>query len=112
MRLVEKGKLVNEFKQLELTKYTYHGNFIDNPQIDFIRFDFEPTMRNHAPLHVNAHEESWGDHLTFPDGTNLDITKMNLMKALRVFNHYSENKTSHPLDQTINEPYATIIKGD
>lgn len=72
MRLLEKAEVSN-LSIVDILKYTYQGHYIESPRIDFIRFDFEPNTRKYARLHVNANEEEWGDHLSFPDGTNLDI---------------------------------------
>lgn len=111
MRLLEKVDVSN-VSFVDILKYTYHGNYTEEARINFIRFDFEPGTRKYAPLHVNANEEKWGDHLSFPDGTNLDISQMDLKKALKVFSLYSEGKDNYPLDQDTNHEYVDIVKGE
>lgn len=111
MRLLEKVDVSN-LSFVDILKYTYQGHYIDSPRIDFIRFDFEPNTRKYAPLHINANETEWGDHLSFPDGTNLDIRKMDLEKALKVFELYSDNKNNCPLNQDTNQDYVGILRGE
>lgn len=110
MRLFEKGSIPNN-SIVDILKYTYHGYYMDTANTDFIRFDFEPATRKYAPLHINADRRKWGDHLTFPNGTNLDISKIDLEKALLIFELYSDNKNCFPLDQQNNQSYVNIIEG-
>lgn len=95
-----------------LRSYSYHGFHKKNPKdpsIHFIRFDFEPFKEKYAPVHINVYKQKWGDHLTFPDSTNLDISKMSCPIAVRVFNRYARDKKDFPVNQENNQPYVEII---
>lgn len=93
-----------------LLSYSYHGFHVDNPKVDFIRFDYEPFKEKYAPVHINAYKRKWGDHLEFPDDTNLDISKMSCSIALRIFNRYAQDKNDFPTNQETNQPYVEIIR--
>lgn len=92
-----------------LQSYSYHGFHLGNPKVDFIRFDYEPFKERYAPVHINAYKKKWGDHLVFPDDTNLDISKMSCSIALQIFNRYAKDKNDFPTNQETNQPYVEII---
>ncbi|MDZ5476789.1 hypothetical protein [Bacillus thuringiensis] len=93
----------------KLESYLYHGFHLENPKVDFIRFDYEPFKEKYAPVHINAYKKKWGDHLVFPDDTNLDISKMSCPIALQIFNRYARDKDDFPTNQETNQPYVEII---
>ncbi|MBE1556532.1 hypothetical protein [Sporosarcina limicola] len=100
-------------KDLSITKlrsYSYHGFHLENPNKHFIRFDYEPFKERYAPVHINAYKQKWGDHLVFPDDTNLDISKMSSPIAMKIFNRYAKDKGDFPTNQETNQPYVEIIK--
>lgn len=110
-----KEKAISNMSNLNLTEvssFSYHGFHKDqnsDPQIDFIRFDFEPFKQKYSPLHINVNKKKWGDHLTFPDETNLDISKMKCRLALKVFSKYAIDKNNNPIDQSNNQEYAELF---
>lgn len=110
MKILESGLAdTQDLSVTKLQRYTYHGFHLIDPTIHFIRFDYEPFKKKFAPLHINAEEKIWGDHLVFPDDTNLDISKMSFPIALKVFERYAENKDDFPANQETNQPYVEII---
>ncbi|QSB12071.1 hypothetical protein JTI58_10890 [Lysinibacillus fusiformis] len=114
MKLKEKAfSMLNDFLITKISEYSYHGFHIENPKNYFIRFDFEPFKENYAPVHINAPKHIWGDHLTYPDSTNLDISKMNCKIALTVFSRFSADKNDYPTNPLTNKPYVEIFaKGE
>ncbi|WP_062199817.1 hypothetical protein [Massilibacterium senegalense] len=114
MKLNESAFTTNQ--DLEITNirsYSYHGFHIehkDDPKKHFIRFDFEPVKEKYAPIHINAPKQKWGDHLTYPDGTNLDISKISFQIAIKVFYRYANDKNDYPLNMETNKPYVKIFE--
>lgn len=111
MKLKEKAfSMLNDFSGTKISAYSYHGFHIENPKKYYITFDFEPFKVEYAPVHINAPKHIWGDHLTYPDSTNLDISKMNCVIALTVFSRYSENKNDYPTNPLTNKPYVEMFE--
>lgn len=111
MKLEEKAYA--DSQDLTITKlqsYSFHGFHLVNPSKHFIRFDYEPFKEKYAPVHINADKQKWGDHLVFPDDTNLDISRMSCPIALNVFNRYAKNKEDFPTNRETNQPYVEIIE--
>lgn len=94
-------------------KYRFQGMHI-NPEVrkskDYIAFDFEPDKVRYPKVHINADKKTWGDHLTFPDTTNLNINRMSCPLALKVFNKYAQNKNDFPTDQQKNGHYVQVFE--
>lgn len=114
MKLFEKGFTVDiDVDKTHLRSYSYHGFHCIpgiNPNKDhFIRFDFEPFKRDYAPVHINTPQQ-WGDHLVYPDSTNLDISKMNCSIALQVFLRYAKDKDDYPVNQNTNNQYVGMFE--
>lgn len=100
-------------ENLSITKirsYSYHGFHIEDSKKHFIRFDYEPFKERYAPVHINAYKQTWGDHLVFPDDTNLDISKMCCPIAMKIFNRYAKDRDDFPTNQETNQPYVEIIE--
>lgn len=115
MKLEEKAlsDLKKEPNVTEVLCFTYHGFHKDedsDPNIDFIRFDFEPFKVKYAPIHINTYKKKWGDHLTFPDETNLNVSKTNCPLALKIFHKYAEDKNKNPVDQASNQEYVEMFE--
>ncbi|WDF50929.1 hypothetical protein PQ460_00300 [Paenibacillus sp. KACC 21273] len=111
MKLLESAYSNKE--NLSITKlksYSYHAFHSINPSKEFIRFDFEPFKQKYAPIHINANKQRWGDHLVYPDDTNLDISKMSCPIALKIFKRYAKDKDDFPTNQETNEEYVKIIE--
>lgn len=114
MKLFEKGfSRDSALTETHLVSYSYNG-FHRIPNVNpskdhFIRFDFEPFKKNHAPVHINTPQE-WGDHLIYPDNTNLDISNMNCATALKVFHRYAKDIDDYPVNQKTNQEYAAMFK--
>lgn len=103
----------NDLSVTYLRSYSYHGfhkKEPKDPEMHFIRFDFEPFKEKYAPVHINAPEQKWGDHLIYPDSTNLDISKMCCPIAIRIFDRYAKDKDDYPVNQVTNKPYRDIIE--
>lgn len=100
---------VEDLSITKLRSYSYHGFHLEDPRKDFIRFDYEPFKERYAQVHINAYKQRWGDHLVFPDDTNLDISKMSCPIAMKIFNRYAKNKGDFPTNQETNQPYVEII---
>jgi hypothetical protein len=99
-------------EDLSLTKlrsYSYHGFHLEDPNKHFIRFDYEPFKEKYAPVHINAYKQKWGDHLVYPDDTNLDISKISCPIALKIFNRYAKDKDDFPTNKDTNQPYVELI---
>ncbi|PAQ14735.1 hypothetical protein CD798_09845 [Bacillaceae bacterium SAOS 7] len=104
----DKGEAVTYLKS-----YSYQGFHIENKEDakkHFIRFDFEPFKKKYAPVHINAPEQEWGDHLTYPDSTNLDISKMSFPIAVEVFHRYAKDKNDYPVNEKTNMHYVEIFE--
>ncbi|MEH7356800.1 hypothetical protein V7150_25155 [Neobacillus drentensis] len=99
-----------DFSITKVRSYSYHGFHLEDPKKHFIRFDYEPFKEKYAPVHINAYKQKWGDHLVFPDDTNLDISKMSCPIAVKIFNRYAKDKEDFPTNQETNEPYVELIK--
>lgn len=89
-------------------KFTYEILNDDDPS-DFVRFDYF-NYESYPPLHINADEERWGNHLTYPDSTNLDLKKLDSLKALNIFQKCLFNPDCHLLDEENNGIYLSILK--
>lgn len=112
MKFEESGIVKNdsELNFLKIKAYSYHGFYISDPQFKFLRFDFEPFKKLHAPIHINT-PVIWGDHLTYPDTTNLDISKISPEIALKIFNRYAKNENDYPTNAVTNAEYVSIMEG-
>lgn len=89
-------------------KYSYE---IKNEysSLDYFRFDFKPS-KEFPNYHINADHREWGKyHLTYPDDTDIDLEKLDIFKALHIFQKYVANPDSHPLSNE-NVKYKDIIK--
>lgn len=87
-------------------KYSYELRKIDGT--DLIRFDYKYYDR-YPSHHINAIEKDWGNHLTFPDKTNINLEKIDCFKAIDIFCAYLKHPTEHILDKTNNERYLKKI---
>lgn len=94
-----------------ISSYSYQGMYRDNTKEDYLRFDFEPHKKNYYPIHINCNKDKWGDHLVFPDSTNLDISKMNIGIALKIFKRYSNDRLDFPTNSETNEAYVKMFEG-
>ncbi|MDT2818063.1 hypothetical protein P7H55_09445 [Vagococcus lutrae] len=91
-------------------KYTYELTNDENME-DLVRFDYFPYS-NFPHFHINANEEEWGNHLTFPETTNLNLEKLDVIKALNIFQKYVADPSQHILDKSVNEKYVSVLEGD
>lgn len=91
-------------------KYSYELKN-DNDTCDYIRFDYK--ISNTFPhLHINADENRWGKHhFTYPVDTNLDLEKLDSIKALNIFQRFINNLDNHILDNKNNSIYISILNG-
>lgn len=76
---------------------------------DFVRFDFY-SYDNFPALHINAYEDSWGNHLTYPETTNINLECLDSLKALSLFEKFIHHPEEHILDQEHNEAYINIVE--
>lgn len=90
-------------------KYSYEvAN--DNDLKDTVRFDYQ-IYADFPHLHINADEDTWGNHLTYPDKTNLNLEQLDVIKALNIFQKFIANPDIHILDTENNQPYVSILNG-
>ncbi|WP_341960042.1 hypothetical protein NM897_09685 [Planococcus maritimus] len=94
---------------VRVRSYSYHGQHKTNHTENFIRFDFEPLKRKYPPIHINAHPQIWGDHLVYPDDTNLDISKMSCSLSFKIFYRYAKDPRDFPINKETNEPYREFF---
>lgn len=80
----------------------------DNDINDFVRFDFF-NYDEYPPLHINACEEIWGNHLTYPDTTNLNLQNLDSFKAMSMFEKFIHHPDDHLLNEEKNAMYVSII---
>lgn len=108
VRIIENIKPLTENK-IYTQKYSYELNNEKENQ-DIVRFDYYP-YQDFPHLHINANPEIWGNHLTYPESTNIDLEKLDCFKALNVFQRYVANPEKHILDTHNNRQYVDIING-
>lgn len=75
---------------------------------DFVRFDYKPS-NDFPDLHINSDENKWGNHLTYPDSTNIDLEKLDCIKAINIFNAFVAHPDEHILDKDKNERYLKCL---
>lgn len=98
-----------------LDKYTFQGKHC-NLQTKtwrsnaFIRFDFEPDTINYPTVHINAYPKKWGNHLSYPATTNLNLTKMSCPLAIEILRMYACNRDLFPADSANNQSYVEIFE--
>ncbi|KKF41465.1 hypothetical protein [Streptococcus uberis] len=95
-------------KTVQTGKYSYEIKNSKDPS-DFVRFDYKP-YDNYPNFHINADEALWGNHLTFPETTNLNLEKLDCFKAINIFNAFVAHPEEHILDKTKNDRYKRIIE--
>ena len=83
-----------------------YGNTTDPS--DFVRFDYKP-YKDFPHFHINSDEEKWGNHLTYPDSTNIDLERLDCFKAINIFNSFVAHPDEHILDKTKNERYLKYL---
>lgn len=108
---VESEDLQNNITKID--KYRFQSLHIDGNKKknkDYIAFDFEPDKVKYPKIHINADKNTWGDHLTFPETTNLNINKMSCPLAMKVFDTYSKEKDDFPTNQETNSHYVKIFE--
>ncbi len=89
-------------------KYTYEvkHHMIEE---DFVRFDYFPYLQ-YPHYHINANEEKWGNHLTYPEKTNLNLKLLDSLKALNIFEKFQHHPHHHILDIDKNDMYKDILQ--
>lgn len=96
-----------------LTEYRFQGKHsVDGKwsKKDFIAFDFEPFKIRYPKVHINAYKDRWGDHLSYPESTNLNILKMSCPLALKVFELYEKNIEDFPTNIHTNAHYVKLFE--
>ncbi|WEA14143.1 MULTISPECIES: hypothetical protein [Lactococcus] len=88
-------------------KYSYEIRNIENIR-DFVRFDYKP-YDNFPHFHINSDEETWGNHLVYPESTNIKLECLNCFKAINIFNAFVAHPNEHILDQSKNERYIQYL---
>ncbi|MDS1011949.1 MULTISPECIES: hypothetical protein [Lactococcus] len=88
-------------------KYSYEIRNTTDPS-DFVRFDYKP-YKDFPHFHINSDEEKWGNHLTYPDSTNIDLERLDCFKAINIFNSFVAHPDEHILDKTKNERYLKYL---
>lgn len=106
IRMQEKVIPENE-RSVSTRKYTYELKNVDDPT-DFIRFDYK-QYKEFPHLHINSDPNVWGDHLTYPDTININLNKIDIIKALNIFEKYIHHQDCHILDSGSNYQYLEII---
>lgn len=78
----------------------------------YIRFDFAPDTVNYPTVHINAYKKKWGNHLSYPESTNLNLSKMSCPLAIEVFRKYALDREVFPTDQkeNRNEEYVKLFE--
>lgn len=77
---------------------------------DYIAFDYEPNKKKYPKIHINAYKSKWGDHLSYPETTNLNLYKMSCPLAIQVFNIYGKDKDNFPADCQNNTHYVALFE--
>lgn len=77
---------------------------------DFIAFDYEPNKTKYPKIHINAYEKKWGDHLSYPETTNLNLFKMSCPLALKVFELYEKDINDFPANRETNQHYVNLFE--
>lgn len=88
-------------------KYSYEIRNAKDPS-DFVRFDYKP-YDDFPHFHINSDEEKWGNHLTYPDSTNIDLERLDCFKAINIFNSFVAHPDEHILDKTKNGRYLKYL---
>lgn len=94
-------------KTVSTGKFSYELKH-ENNLSDFIRFDFK-YYSNYPNFHINADKNKWGDHLTYPETTNINLENLDCIKTLNIFQKYVKNPHIHILDQNNNSKYLDIL---
>lgn len=110
-RINIKEKVIPLTKESVYTKKFKYEILNVNDEKDFIRFDYaiHPIFPH---MHINADENTWGNHLTYPDKTNLNLEKLDAIKAMNIFQKFVANPEFHILNQEDNGIYVSIIEGE
>ena len=95
-------------KSIQTGKYSYEVRSTCN-ETDFVRFDYKP-YDTFPHYHINSDEKTWGNHLTFPNSTNLNLEKLDCFKAINIFNAFVAHPDEHILDTYKNERYRQMIE--
>lgn len=95
-------------KTIQAGKYSYEIKNSKNIN-DFVRFDYKPYDM-YPDYHINSDESVWGNHLTYPESTNLNLEKLDCFKAINIFNAFVAHPEDHILDKTKNDRYKRIIE--
>lgn len=77
---------------------------------DYIAFDYEPNKTKYPKIHINAYAKKWGDHLSYPESTNLNLYKMSCPLALKVFEIYGNDINDFPADKENNQHYVKLFE--
>lgn len=93
-------------KMICTPKYTYELKKTDDT--DLIRFDYK-YYDVYPSHHINAIESIWGNHLTFPEKTNIDLNKIDCFNAIDIFCAYLKHPTEHILDKDNNKRYLNKL---
>lgn len=108
VKIVENIRPLSD-RKIFTQKYTYELSN-DKNEKDLVRFDYYPYIA-YPHLHINADPDVWGNHLVYPESTNLDLEKMDCFKALNIFQRFVTHPDNHILDQSSNEQYISILNG-
>lgn len=87
-----------------------HRNYNNWKGKNFIAFDFEPYKINHPKIHINADKKTWGDHLSYPETTNLNLYKMSCPLAIRTFRMYACDVNRFPANKDDNAEYTELFR--
>ncbi|PRT72681.1 hypothetical protein C6A27_01140 [Streptococcus anginosus] len=107
IKIAEKSYPKSDTK-IFVKKYSYEIKNLENTR-DFVRFDYKPYP-NFPHFHINADENLWGNHLTYPDKTNINLENLDCFIALEIFNSFVAHPTEHILDKENNQRYLEKIK--
>ena len=107
IKITEKPQ-IKTTKTIFVFKYSYEIKNINDPN-DFVRFDYKPYS-DFPHFHINADENKWGNHLTYPESTNIDLEKLDCFIALEIFNSFVAHTNEHILDMKKNKRYIQKIK--
>lgn len=107
IKITENPQLKSD-KAIFVSRYSYEIKNLNNPD-DFVRFDYKPYS-NFPHFHINADEKKWGNHLTYPESTNINLEKLDCFTALEIFNAFVAHPEEHILDSTKNQRYIAKIK--
>ena len=107
IKIVE-NPIVKTKNTITVNKYSYEIKSVTNPD-DFVRFDYYPYS-DFPHFHINADEKTWGNHLTYPDKTNINLEMLDCFIALEIFNAFVAHPEEHILDMDNNQRYIQKLK--